>query len=265
MGLFPSDPSGSFGTNRNLSNGRTFCSDNEQNVERQHLPKPTIVKADSPFVRFKCSKNRAVEIGTWQAWVWVSWTWRRCVSPTGRGCVVQPAAFSHSQRSSTFRYRLVVLCLKATKEKFWPWMFSCQSTTVSRLLSIILWNYIVGKEKMFRLVTKQTVRNVATSFKSANFATYKTSTGLVGLAVDPNGRENLNALANKVLASIQVRNSCIAFSFAWPGFYSASFPQQQRLPADSGYRVEVEQWYNFIKKVTTEKSDVRNVSSWWLY
>ena len=88
---------------------------------------------------------------------------------------------------------------------------------------------------MFRLVTKQTFRNVATSFKSANFATYKTSTGLVGLAVDPNGRENLNALANKVLSSIQ------------------------RLPADSGYRVEVEQWYNYIKKVTTEKTDIRAI------
>eukprot|EP01033_Poteriospumella_lacustris_P006302 gene6302-4524_t len=88
---------------------------------------------------------------------------------------------------------------------------------------------------MFRLVTKQTFRNVATSFKSANFATYKTSTGLVGLAVDPNGRENLNALANKVLSSIQ------------------------RLPEDSGYRVEVEQWYSYIKKVTTEKTDIRAI------
>jgi hypothetical protein len=64
---------------------------------------------------------------------------------------------------------------------------------------------------MFRLVTKQTFRNVATSFKSANFATYKTSTGLVGLAVDPNGRENLNALANKVLSSIQVRRFLVPF------------------------------------------------------
>jgi hypothetical protein len=31
----------------------------------------------------------------------------------------------------------------------------------------------------------------------------------------------------------------------------------QRLPEDSGYRVEVEQWYSYIKKVTTEKTDVR--------
>ena len=36
------------------------------------------------------------------------------------------------------------------------------------------------------------------------FGTYKTSTGLVGLAVDPNGRENLIAVADQILDSITV-------------------------------------------------------------
>lgn len=36
------------------------------------------------------------------------------------------------------------------------------------------------------------------------FATYKSSTGLVGLLADPNGRENLNKLAKEVLQSIKV-------------------------------------------------------------
>ena len=38
-------------------------------------------------------------------------------------------------------------------------------------------------------------------------ATYKTSTGLVGLAVDPEGRTTLNKLSNQVLASVQVCNN----------------------------------------------------------
>ncbi len=59
---------------------------------------------------------------------------------------------------------------------------------------------------MFRFAknTNVVVRNVTAQLRSANFATYKTSTGLVGLAVDPNGRETLNALAHKVLSSVKV-------------------------------------------------------------
>lgn len=36
------------------------------------------------------------------------------------------------------------------------------------------------------------------------FGTYKTSTGLVGLAVDPNGDETLKSLSSQVLTSVQV-------------------------------------------------------------
>lgn len=37
-----------------------------------------------------------------------------------------------------------------------------------------------------------------------SFATYKTSTGLVGLDVDPDSRENLIKISNEVLASVKV-------------------------------------------------------------
>ena len=40
---------------------------------------------------------------------------------------------------------------------------------------------------------------------SRRFATYKSSTGLVGLAVDPNGRETLQDLAAQILSSVKVR------------------------------------------------------------
>ena len=44
--------------------------------------------------------------------------------------------------------------------------------------------------------------SIKQSYKS--FGTYKTSTGLVGLEVDPNGRENLLKLSAKVLDSVKV-------------------------------------------------------------
>ena len=37
-------------------------------------------------------------------------------------------------------------------------------------------------------------------------ATYKTTTGLVGLNVDPNGRETMQTICKDVLTSVQVRN-----------------------------------------------------------
>ena len=45
-------------------------------------------------------------------------------------------------------------------------------------------------------------RKTHISLKRANFGTYKTSTGLVGLAVDPHGRENLIAVADEIMSSI---------------------------------------------------------------
>ena len=52
------------------------------------------------------------------------------------------------------------------------------------------------------------VRRVALSQFSKvsrrSFATYKTSTGLVGLNVDPNGRETLLKISNDILESVKV-------------------------------------------------------------
>lgn len=39
---------------------------------------------------------------------------------------------------------------------------------------------------------------------SRQFATYKSSTGLVGLAVDPNGRETIIDLSTQILKNVQV-------------------------------------------------------------
>jgi len=39
-----------------------------------------------------------------------------------------------------------------------------------------------------------------------SMATYKTSTGLVGLNVDPNGRETMQAICRDVLTNVQVLN-----------------------------------------------------------
>lgn len=50
-----------------------------------------------------------------------------------------------------------------------------------------------------RLLSRQTVQGVR------RFATYKTSTGLVGLQVDPNGRETLMQLCSDVMLSLSVR------------------------------------------------------------
>lgn len=41
-----------------------------------------------------------------------------------------------------------------------------------------------------------------------NFATYKTSTGLVGLAVDPDGATTLLNISKKALDSVKVRLLC---------------------------------------------------------
>lgn len=62
---------------------------------------------------------------------------------------------------------------------------------------------------MFRTVLKQTTKiarcDLAPKVVTRGFAfTYKTSTGLPGLKVDPNGRENLLKLTDEVLDSVKV-------------------------------------------------------------
>jgi hypothetical protein len=58
------------------------------------------------------------------------------------------------------------------------------------------------------MLAKYIVRGVSNNINSnrvvRGLSTYKTSTGLVGVPVDVNGRENLIKMSNKVLESVKV-------------------------------------------------------------
>jgi hypothetical protein len=56
------------------------------------------------------------------------------------------------------------------------------------------------RREMFAKVASNSIRNAS----RRSMGTYKTSTGLVGLAVDPNGRENLISVADQILDSVAV-------------------------------------------------------------
>jgi len=53
-------------------------------------------------------------------------------------------------------------------------------------------------------VLARATRAVATTAAGRSFSTYKSSTGLVGLAVDKNGRDTLLNLSAQVLESVKV-------------------------------------------------------------
>mmetsp|Transcript_11320 Transcript_11320/g.24812 ORF Transcript_11320/g.24812 Transcript_11320/m.24812 type:complete len:154 (-) Transcript_11320:55-516(-) len=65
--------------------------------------------------------------------------------------------------------------------------------------------------------------------------TYKTSTGLVGLAVDPNGRENLFNVSQEIMQAVK------------------------GVPETSQYRINVEQTFNHIIKTCQEHQDVKAI------
>ena len=69
------------------------------------------------------------------------------------------------------------------------------------------------------------------------FATYKTSTGLVGLAVDPNGRETLLNLSAQIKEAVKP------------------------IPSSSQYRINVERWFNYIEKTANEMKDVKQIEN----
>ena len=77
-----------------------------------------------------------------------------------------------------------------------------------------------------RLLSRQTMPGVR------RFATYKTSTGLVGLQVDPNGRETLMQLCSDVMLSLSVRD---LFFAALCYFCSASLIVGFVLKLSSGF------------------------------
>lgn len=68
-----------------------------------------------------------------------------------------------------------------------------------------------------------------------SFATYKTSTGLVGLAVDVNGRETLLDLAASIKETVK------------------------GVPATSQYRINVEKWFTYIGSVAEGTQDIKKI------
>ena len=86
---------------------------------------------------------------------------------------------------------------------------------------------------MFKILSKPLIpvsRHLRCSSKLKFLSTYKQSTGLVGLAVDPNGKETLASLSEQILESVK------------------------KIPEQSGYRTDVEKMFTFIHKTT--KSDM---------
>ena len=55
-----------------------------------------------------------------------------------------------------------------------------------------------------RLLKNVKVSSLSRMATALPLSTYKTSTGLVGLSVDPNGRETLRSLAAQVLTNVKV-------------------------------------------------------------
>ena len=97
----------------------------------------------------------------------------------------------------------------------------------------------------------------ATNFPSS---TYKTTTGLVGLAVDTNARNTLLQLTETCLKSVQVSTTINPELFVCPIFFCIEFVCgvcTQRAPDQSGYRVKVEEWMHFIDKSVKMTDDVR--------
>lgn len=69
-------------------------------------------------------------------------------------------------------------------------------------------------------------------------STYKTTTGLVGLAVDTNARNTILQLTDTCLKSVQ------------------------RAPAHSGYRIKVEEWMHFIDKSVKMTDDIKAIEDY---
>ena len=67
----------------------------------------------------------------------------------------------------------------------------------------------------------------------SSLGTYKSTTGLVGLEVDPDGKQTLEQLANDILLNVQ------------------------KIPSTSQYRINTEKWFKYIKKVLAGSDDYR--------
>ncbi|RYH32610.1 hypothetical protein EON65_00295 [archaeon] len=59
---------------------------------------------------------------------------------------------------------------------------------------------------MFRAALSSSKKSLSLVTKPRLMGTYKTSTGLVGLAVDPHGRETLSKISDTILQSVKVNS-----------------------------------------------------------
>jgi ETC complex I subunit conserved region len=100
---------------------------------------------------------------------------------------------------------------------------------------------------------------------SRGLSTYKTSTGLVGLAVDLNGRQTLLDVTAQTLDALKVSRSAILSASIWfckvlnPSMLTPPSPRAQRIPATSAYRTDVEKWCNFFTKVASSTNDIKAI------
>lgn len=86
-----------------------------------------------------------------------------------------------------------------------------------------------------KLLNKSHKWNIGVSNSVRNLATYKTSTGLVGLEVDPEGKTTLLNLSGDVLESVQ------------------------KIPEHSEYRKNVEKWFNYISTECSKTDDIKAI------
>lgn len=116
------------------------------------------------------------------------------------------------------------------------------------------------------------MRRVGACVAKLSFRSYKTSTGLVGLAVDKNGRETLLSLSAQCLESVKVKYYLLQLYPSFPNYihifllcFSNSLLHHainlQKIPATSAYRSDVEKWCNFFTKVATNNGDIKAIES----
>ena len=86
-----------------------------------------------------------------------------------------------------------------------------------------------------KLLNKSNKWNFGVSNSVRNLATYKTSTGLVGLEVDPEGKTTLLNLSGDVLESVK------------------------KIPEHSEYRKNVEKWFNYISTECSKTDDIKAI------
>ena len=96
-------------------------------------------------------------------------------------------------------------------------------------------NVVRNSSKGCQLFMRSSNRSIYKPSFVRAFGTYKSTTGLVGLAVDPEGKQNLEKIANEILLKVQ------------------------KIPATSQYRINVEKWFNYIKKVLASTDDYKQI------